>query len=144
MHGDEPTDERADRESHCGYSRPDPEGCATLFRRERGRDDRERGRQHQCRPDSLQRASANQQLGRACETAEQRGGREDREADEKHEPPAVHIGELPAREHENREAERVPGHDPLELRDADPEIALNRRERDVHDGVVEHDHEQGE
>ena len=58
---------------------------------------------------------------------------------------AEHVRELAAGEHEHRERERVPDDDPLELRVArDPSVPLDRRQRDVHDRVVEHDHEQPE
>ena len=51
---------------------------------------------------------------------------------------------LPPDEHQRGERQRVAGHDPLELGEVGAEVALDRRQRDVHDGVVEHDHEQAE
>jgi hypothetical protein len=51
---------------------------------------------------------------------------------------------LPPGEHEDAEGERVAVEDPFELGDADVQVALDRRQRHVHDRVVEHDHEQAE
>ena len=78
------------------------------------------------------------------EPAGQRGEREDRDAHDEDEPASVRVGELAADEHEGGEGERVAGDDPLELGQLHAEVALDRRQRDVHDGVVEHDHEQPE
>ena len=45
---------------------------------------------------------------------------------------------------QRREGERVTRDDPLQLREVCAEVILDRRQRDVHDGVVEHDHEEAE
>jgi hypothetical protein len=58
--------------------------------------------------------------------------------------PAEQVGQLPAREQEHAERQRVGVHDPLELRYGDAEVGADRRQRDVHHRVVEHDHEQAE
>jgi hypothetical protein len=123
---------------------PDPDRRAALVRRERRRDDRERGRVHQRGADALDDAGADQEVAALGEAAGERRGREDRETDDEDEPPSIPVGELPARQHQRGERERVAGDDPLQLRQADAEVALDRRERDVHDRVVEHDHEQAE
>ena len=52
------------------------------------------------------------------------------------------VGELPTREEQHAEGQRVGVHDPLELRRADVQVLLDRGQRDVHHRVVEHDHEQ--
>jgi hypothetical protein len=57
---------------------------------------------------------------------------------------AVVVRELAAGQHQRRERQRVARHDPLELGEADAEVALDRGQGDVHDGVVEHDHEEPE
>ena len=59
-------------------------------------------------------------------------------------PAAVRVRDLAADQHQRRERQRVAGDDPLELGEVGAEIALDRRQRDVHDGVVEHDHEEAE
>ena len=78
------------------------------------------------------------------EPAGERGKREGGDPDDEDQPPAEHVGELAADQHQRRERQRVAGDDPFELGEADPEVALDRGQRDVHDGVVEHDHEQPE
>ena len=78
------------------------------------------------------------------EPAGERREREDHEPDQEDAAAPEEVGELAAREHEHGEGERVGVHGPLELGETDPEVALDRRERDVHDRVVEHDHEERE
>ena len=51
---------------------------------------------------------------------------------------------LPPDEHQRRERQRVAGDDPLQLGEIGAEILLDRRQRDVHHRVVEHDHEEAE
>ncbi len=71
-------------------------------------------------------------------------GGEDDDPDDEDQAPAVRVGELAADQHQRGERQRVAGDDPLERREVGAEIALDRRQRDVHDGVVEHDHEEAE
>ena len=52
--------------------------------------------------------------------------REDEEADDEDPPPPEHVRELPTGQHQDGERQRVAVHDPLELGDADVQIALNR------------------
>ena len=78
-------------------------------------DDRKRRRVHQRRSDALDDACADQEAGAGREAARERGGREDRQADDEDPPAAEHVGELAAREHEHGEGERVPADHPLEL-----------------------------
>ena len=137
-------DQRADRERHRGGAGPDPDRRPALPRREGGGDDRERGRVHQRRAHSLDDARSDQEVRAGREAAGERGEGEDGEADDEDPPPAEHVGELAARQHQDGERERVAVHDPLELGEADVQVALDRGQRDVHDRVVEHDHEQAE
>ena len=83
-------------------------------------------------------------LARVGEPAPERGAGEDDDADDEDEPAAVGVGELAADQHQRREAQRVAGDDPLQLGEVGAEVLLDRRQRDVHDGVVEHDHEEPE
>ena len=121
-----------------------PSAAAALLGRERGGDDGEGGGHHAGRADALEHACPDQQLGAPGEAAEQRRDGEDGKAEEEDAPAPEHVGELAAGEHEDGEAERVAGDDPFELSHVDPEVALDGREGHVHDGVVEHDHEEGE
>ena len=70
--------------------------------------------------------------------------REDGEADDEDLAPPEEVGELAAGDQQRCEDERVGGDDPFELRDRDVQVLLDRRQRDVHDGVVQHDHEEAE
>src|SRR4029079_2086642 len=142
--GDEPARERADRKGHRGASCPDADRHPALPWRERGGDDREGGGVHERGAGSLDDAGADQPAGARRETAEERRDREDHEPDDEDPPPPEHVGEFAAGQHEDAERERVAVEDPLELGDADAQVALDRRQRHVHDRVVEHDHEQAE
>ena len=54
------------------------------------------------------------------------------------------VAEPAARHEQHGEGQRVGVDRPLERRQRSVQVALDRRQRDVHDGVVEHDHEQRE
>ena len=142
--GEQPADERADRERERRDARPDPDRCAPLARRERRGDDRQRRRVHQRRAGTLQDPRSDEHVAAGREAAQQRGEREHHDAHHEDQASAVRVGELAADQHQRREGERIARDDPLELREPDTEIALDRGKRDVHDGVVEHDHEQPE
>ena len=73
--------------------------------------------------------------------AEERGGREEDEAGEEHALAADQVAGAAAEQQEAAEQERVGVDDPLQARLGDPEVGLDRRQRDVHDRRVEHDHE---
>ena len=72
--------------------------------------------------------------------AERGGDREEDYAREEDALPTEAITEGAADEDEGREEERVGLHDPLRVGRGDAEIALDHRERDVHDGPVEERH----
>ena len=63
------------------------------------------------------------------------------EPDEEHAPPAEQVGGAPAEEEEAAEDERVGADHPLQVLLREPEVDLDRGQRDVHDRDVEHDHE---
>jgi hypothetical protein len=108
------------------------------------RDDRERGGHHDRGADALDGPRADQRPACRREPAGERREREDHEADQEDATPSEEVGQLAAGEHEHGEGEGVGVHRPLELREPDAEVALDGRQRDVHDGVVEHDHEERE
>ena len=66
------------------------------------------------------------------------------EPDDEDPAPPEQVGELSAGEEQDAERQRVGVDHPLELRDRDAQIRADRGQRDVHDRVVEHDHEQAE
>jgi hypothetical protein len=91
----------------------------------------------------LQRARRDEHRSRVREPAHERGDREDPDASEEEAAPAEQVGHPPAEEQEAPEGERIAVDDPLQALGAEPERALDRRQRDVHDRRVEHDHELG-
>ena len=74
------------------------------------------------------------------------GGREgeERHADQEHQAATEDVAKAATGCQEHREGKRVAVHRPLEAREAGAEVALDRGERDVDDGVVHHQHEQRE
>ncbi len=98
-----------------------------------GRDDRA--------AEPLDGARADQELLRAGEAARDRGGREQRDADQEQAPVPVEIAEPPTEQQEAAEGEQVGVDDPRKRRLGEPEVGPDRRQRDVHDRRVEHDHQ---
>ena len=70
--------------------------------------------------------------------------REHHHAEQEHPPAPEDVAEPAAGDEQHGERQRVGVDRPLERRDRRAEVALDGRQRDVHDRVVEHDHEQGE
>ena len=56
-------------------------------------------------------------------------------------PAAVEVAETAAEQQQAAEGQRVGGDDPLQTGAAEAESTLHVRQRHVHDGGVEHDHE---
>ena len=137
---DEPDGAAADRDRG-----PDAERLRPLRAVGEGRrDDRERCRRDERGAESLQRAEADQHPGARREPVEQRGAREDDEAEQEEPLAPEQVPDAAAEKQEAAEDERVGVHDPLEVRLGEVEVFLDRGQRDVHDRRVEHDHELGE
>src|SRR5205823_2426732 len=66
---------------------------------------------------------------------------EDCEAGHEDPPPADQVAEPAGQQEQAAEGDQVGVHHPGELRLGEAEVALDRRQRDVHDRRVEHDHE---
>jgi hypothetical protein len=141
---EEPSDERPDRERERRDTSPDPDRSSALTRRKRRGDDREGGGVHQGGAGPLSDACRDQHLPAGGEAAAERRDGEDGDPDDEECAATVRVRELAADQHQRRERQGVPAHDPLELGEADTEVALDGGQRDVHDGVVEHDHEEPE
>ena len=69
---------------------------------------------------------------------------EDDDAEEEHAAAAEDVAEPPAGDQQHGEAQRVGVDGPLQPLIDESQVALDRGQRDVHDRVVEHDHEQRE
>jgi hypothetical protein len=84
-------------------------------------------------------------ISAAPSEARRRGGqREDDDTEEEHAAAPEDVPETAAGRQQHREGERVAVDDPFQAGERGAEVALDRRQRHVHDRVVEHDHEQRE
>ena len=137
-------DERPERKSDRRDAHPDPDRRRPLSRMERGRDDRKRGGQDKRRSESLCGACSDQHAPAAGEGAGERADREYDETEHEDLAAADKVGELAGREQQHCERQRVGVDGPLELGEPDPELALDRRQRNVHDRQVDVDHQQRE
>ena len=107
-------------------------------------DDRERARHHQPRADALDDTADDERGLVGGEAGGRRGEGEDDDADQEDEAAAEDVAEAPAGREDDGEGQRVAAGRPLEARDRSVQVSLDRRQCDVHDRVVEHDHEQRE
>ena len=94
--------------------------------------------------ESLHRPRADQQLLRGGEAARERSQREEPDPAQEEPPVPEEVAEPAAEEEEAAEREQVRVHDPGERRLAEPQIRLDRRQRDADDGDVEDDHQVAE
>ena len=103
--------------------------------------ERQRGRREERAAEPLQRPEADQRRLRPREPAEKRAHGEERQPRDEEPAPPEDVGEPAAQQQRSAEHDRVGGDDPLQARLGEVEIRLDRRQRDVHDGHVEDDHE---
>jgi hypothetical protein len=105
---------------------------------------RQGGGREQRAEHALQSPGGDQHAEVGSRTAERRSRGEAEQAD--HEGPlaAEEIGQAAAEEEQRAEGERVGRDDPLAVAVGEAEVGLSRRERDVHDRRVEHDHQLSE
>ena len=141
---EQPAHDRPDRERHRRDPRPRADRAPALVRVERVRDDREGRRHHEAGPDALHRAEGDQPGVAPRQRDQEAREPEHRHAEQEHAPAPEQVAEAPARHQHHRERERVGVDRPLERGRARVQAALDRRQRDVHDRVVEHDHEQAD
>jgi hypothetical protein len=98
------------------------------------------GRRHRA-ADALDEARADQHLLVLREPAQQRRGGEHRQAGEEHVPAADQVAEPPSQQEQPAEGDQVRVDDPGEARLREPEVVLDRRQRDRDDRPVEDDHQ---
>ena len=111
---------------------------------EESHDKRQRDRRDDGAADSLHRPRDDQELLGVCESAEERGNREERNTRQEQPPVAEEIAQPPAEQQEAAEREQIGVHHPRQRRLAEAEVVANRREGDVHDRPVEDDHQVAE
>ena len=143
--GEEPTDHGTQGDADADRRAPRRERGRALAALERGRQHRQRRRQHERRADALdQRFADDEARDVPRERGEQRSAAEQRGADHEDAPVAVHVAEATADDEEAGERERVAGDDPLDGRESRVEVAEDRGDRDGEHRVVEHHDERGD
>ena len=143
--GEDPTQQQTDRAAADGDRAPDPQGPGPVpALGEGGGQHREGGRRHQRTAQALQGTSRHQLGRRPGEAVEQRGCREERDADHEEPAPAEEITGASAEQEKPAEGQRVGIDHPLEVPGGEVEAALDRGQRHIHDGRVQDHHELGE
>ena len=143
--GDHAAEEQPDRRSRGGDEAVDADRLRALARLREHRDDhpQDHGRGQRA-ADALDEARAHQNRLALGEPAERRGCDEDRQADHEDAPPADEIAQPAREEEEAAEGDQVGVDHPREARLAEPEVALDRRQGDVDDRLVEDDHQEAD
>jgi len=95
----------------------------------------------QRRAEALQRASGDELRLARRQPAEQRGQREQDEADHEQPAPSEQVGHPPAEQQKAAERQRVGVGNPREVLLGEPQVLSDRRDRHVDDRGVEDDHE---
>jgi hypothetical protein len=122
---------------------PDPEGLVAFGALlECGGNDRERARGHDRRPDPLEGASPDQRLVRPGEPAQERGEREEDDADHEHAAAPEQVGRPPAEQQQAGEGQGVGTNHPLQPLRREAELLLDRGDRNGHDRRIQDDHEE--
>jgi len=98
----------------------------------------------QRRADALDRAAGDQHRAAAGQARGQRGDREQRHPGQEEPPPAEHVGEPAADQQQPGQREQVAADHPLQARHRQVQVALDGRDRDVDDVVIQVGHERGQ
>jgi len=143
--GEDPTEEQTDGRAGGRHGREECE-TAVAGRLVRGarRDEGEDARCGERGADALQGACGDEPGRGRGEPSQQARDREDRQADLEDAQSPEDVAEAPTQEQQPAEGEGVRVEHPGEARGREPEIGLDVRQRDVHDGRVEHEHELGD
>ena len=144
--GQHATEQQAEGGAAGGDRAPDAQRPGALGGvLEGGDDDRQRGRGDERAAEALEPTAENQHRRGLGEAVEQRGGREQRHADDEQAPAAEQVGRAAAEQQEATEDQRVGVDDPLQVRRAE-----KCKPRWIEGSAtftivcVEHDHELGE
>jgi hypothetical protein len=139
---DQPADDRAERQAERRDRPPDADrGRPLAGIGERRGDDREAGRHHQRRAETLHRPRGDQHVGAARQSGPERGEREDDQAGQEHPAPTEDVRDPAAHQQQAAEHEQVAAHDPFKAADRQVQAALDRRERDIHNIAIQVAHE---
>src|SRR4029079_18703829 len=140
--GERPAEQEAERAAGAGDRAEDAERLPALGRigERRGQQRERRGREHR-REDALQRTRRHEHPERLCGAAQRGCAREAQKARDERPLAPEEVRDAPAEQEQAAERERVGGDHPLAGVVGEAEVALGGRQRDVHDGHVQH-HEQ--
>ena len=143
--GEHAAEQHADRAAAGADEAVDAHRLGALVRLgEEVHQQRERDRLDDRAADALHRARDHQRHLRRRDAAGQRRQREERDADDEQAALAVQVAEPAAEQQEAAAGEHVGVDDPDQRRLAEAEVGADRRQRDVDDGDVEHDHQHAE
>jgi hypothetical protein len=134
--------EQADRPTGRRDERVHADRLGLLPRVGEHRDDHaeDHGRGHRA-GDALYEARGDEHLLALRAAAQQRRGREQRQAGQEHVAAADQVAKAAGKQQQPAERDQVRVDDPRKARSREPEVVLDRRKRDVHDGDVENDHQ---
>ena len=142
IRGEHAAEQHARCAAGAGGGAPDAERAVPLATLpERRHQDRERRGGEQGAAETLQGAKRDQRALGPGESAQEGARREEGETGDEQAPAAEDVGEAAAEEQEAAEDDRVCADHPLQARFGKVEVGLDRRQRDVHDGDIEDDHE---
>ena len=139
--GEDAADEDADRRARSADRAPGGERLRALRAVEGGGDDRERRRGEDRGAEPLARAGGEEHRRASGHRRGERGSGEDAEAGQEHAAAAEEVGGAAAEEQEASEDQRVARDRPADLRAAQLQVGRDVRQRDVHGGDVEDDHQ---
>ena len=140
--GEDAADEHAGGAAGAAHGAPRRQRAVALRPlAERRREDRERRRRDDRAAEALHAAGDHEHRLAAGQAADQRGGGEQQQPEDEHAPAAEEVGGAAAEQQEARERQRVGVDDPLQVDRREAQVGADRRQRDVHDGDVEDDHE---
>ena len=138
----EPPDQRSDRQAETRHPGPDADHQGQFAAGEDLGQQRQRQRGQEGRADALHRPCPDQFHGGGGQAAGGRPGGEQQQTGDEHAAPAQPVAELAAQQYETGERHDVGVDGPLQLVRCGAQVPLDRRHRDVDDGVVQEDGEQ--
>jgi hypothetical protein len=140
--GEDAAQQQPDRRARRGDEAVDADRLRLLARLLEHRHDhaQDHGGRHGA-ADALDEARADQHRLALGQAADHRRDGEDREAEQEDAPPADQVAEPAGQQQQSAEGDQVGVDHPRERRLREAEVALDRRQRDVHDRGVEDDHQ---
>jgi len=142
--GDDAPEEQPDRGARGADERVDPDRTGLQARIVEERDDHaECDRRGERTAGALQEARGDEPPGRLRDAAEHRGGDEEAQAAEQHASAAHEIADPPRQQQQAAERGQVGVDDPGQVGGREAEIALDARQGDGDDGLVDDRHERG-